>query len=177
MRRALLIVFITISVVGCGDAETKGNVATNAGNTDMGTSEPDMGTSEPDAGTELFGTVCAGPGGELVGQECSVVDQDCEIGVCEKRIILDDMQMPTGFAVICSSDETEATLVEGDVCGVGIGECRTNMVCKRFAGEAESFCRRWCRIEDAYGCDPAQACVPSSDLEPVFGVCADECPE
>ncbi len=178
MITRLCLAAVFLLVTACGDAETKGeaeNVATNVNTgADAGT-DSDAG-SEPDAGGEPFGTTCPGPDGELGSQECSMVDQDCEAGTCEKRILLDDMRMPTGFAVICTSDVTEATLDEGDVCDPANDGCPANMVCKRFAGENESICRRWCRLADAYGCQPEQACVPSSDLEPVFGVCADACP-
>lgn len=103
-----------------------------------------------------------------------MVDQDCEEGACEKRVILDG-GMPSAFAVVCGGEPTGGMLAEGDECDVMADECPDEMVCKRFPVDDTSRCYRWCRLADAYGCSAEQACVASSDLEPVFGVCADAC--
>lgn len=189
--RIVLIALVTLSFA-CGDLDEKpsgpnstvNNMEADAGGTDSGGTD----SGDPDGGSvdggnvdmagpgATFGQTCPGrPDGELASQECSLVDQDCAENTCQKRILLDE-GVPSAFAVVCAGPIIDTDLVEGDPCDPAAQMCPVEMVCKRFANDPGSICRRWCRLDDGYGCAPDQFCVVSSDLEPVFGVCADSCP-
>ncbi len=133
---------------------------------DMG---PDMPGCVPYETPTTNGTACVTTSEPLDNSFCDPVRQTgCPAGdICSRGVRFVN-GVPAGFVYRCVAAKCEeVSAVEGGGC-TSAEDCPQGLTCNL------GICKRFCFIEDAFGCAPSQSCVKQS-TDPTIGLCEDTC--